>query len=357
VSYGGRRVGTTLLALAVILIVVLLLLMPPTQDLLKRYLVDPFSPHYPEQVSMEISRTITLDANGGSVIDYQIAMPVPKDVQEDGVLLQSVNGFDTYPAYDGIWDNGSYDSVFWNGGDITGSISINITTTVTQTLHVWDMDKGNVLNKSEVPQYMQDRYLDDEWTIVVNDPQVQQLSDVVVGDESNVYAIARAIYDWMQDNVNYYVWTDQNEPLTSLQTMDRLKGDCDDQSILFCALARAAGVPAWLQLGAIYDRSSGSMGGHAWVQMYMPTSDGGTNVTIDVVNDNFLIWMPNLFCEYTDTGNETDLWNAYHSISVHYDPSSYPPTKLPEVTYGWNVIGYEESEGTVVLEAATREGL
>jgi len=57
---------------AVILVVGLLLLLPPTQDLLRKYLVDPFSPQYPEEVQMEFVRTLTLDANGGEISNFII---------------------------------------------------------------------------------------------------------------------------------------------------------------------------------------------------------------------------------------------------------------------------------------------
>jgi hypothetical protein len=91
------------------------------------------------------------------------------------------------------------------------------------------------------------------------------------------------------------------------------------------------------------------MGGHAWVQMFMPTEDGGTNVTMDIVNDKFLVWMPNLFCEYTDTGNEDDLYNAYHHVRYSV-PLSTPDNMMPVYDEHWEVVSYEESEGTVTLE-------
>ena len=47
-------------------------------------------------------------------------------------------------------------------------------------------------------------------------------------------------------------------------------GDCDDQAMLFCSLARASGVPAWLQLGALYDKGQDEWFGHGWVQAYVP---------------------------------------------------------------------------------------
>jgi len=352
VSERSRKVGKTLVVVAVILVVVLLLLLPPTQDLLRRYLVDPLSPHYPEEVHMEFVRTLTLDANGGEVISYTIDLPRPVNVMDDATYLQKVDRLSVSPLYHEIWDNGTYDTMVWEGENLKSTFTLNLTIEVTQTLQVWKLDKGSVLSTDDLPQYYQDSYLGDEWRIIVNDPQIQALREQIVGDETNVYLIARAIYDWIDDNVDYYIWTNHEGPLSSLETLEERKGDCDDQSILFCALARSAGVPAWLQLGAVYSQGSGEMGGHAWVQMFMPTEDGGTNVTIDIVNNKFLIWMPNLFCEYTDNGDAIDLENAYYHVKFSY-PNSSP---MPKANEEWEMISYEESGDTVTLEIVmTRE--
>jgi transglutaminase-like putative cysteine protease len=340
---------------AVILVVVLLLLLPPTQDLLREYLVDPFSPQYPEEVQMEIVRTLTLDADGGEVISYTVDLPRPVSIMDEGAYLQKVDRLSVSPSYHELWDNGTYDTMVWEGEDLYGTFTLTMTIEVTQRIHVWDLDEGSVLEKDDIPQYYQDNYLDDQWKIIVDDPGIEALREDIVGDETNVYLIAKAIYNWIDDNVDYYIWNSPEGPLSSLETLDKLKGDCDDQSILFCALARSAGVPAWLQLGAVYSPGSGEIGGHAWVQMFMPTEDGGTNVTIDIVNDDFLVWMPNLFCEYTDNGDADDLYNAYHHVRYTI-PDSTPPNQRPEYTETWVVVSYEESEETVTLEMVmTRE--
>ncbi len=348
-SERSRKVGRTLVVVAVILVVVLLLMLPPTQDLLKKFLVDPFSPQYPEEVQMEIVRMLTLDANGGEISSYTVDLPRPKSIVGDGAYLQKVDQLTVSPPYNHLWDNGTYETMVWEGEDLQGTFTLTMTIEVTQRIKVWDLDGGSVLEKDELPQYYQDSYLGDQWRIIVNDPEIQALQEDIVGDETNVYLIAKAIYDWIDENVDYYIWTGTDGPLSSLQTLQERKGDCDDQSILFCALARSAGVPAWLQLGAVYSPGSGEMGGHAWVQMFMPTEDGGTNVTIDLVNDKFLVWMPNLFCEYTDNGDADDLFNAYHHVRYSV-PLSTPGNRMPIYDEQWEVVSYEESEETVSLK-------
>lgn len=344
-----RRAGRTLLVLAVVLLIVLLLLLPPTQDLLRGIFLDPFSPRYPQEVRMEVARTLTLDANGGEVLDYSIRAPKPVSVTSDGVYLQRLQRLSLSPSPDGSLDRGSYETMVWEGKGLTDVFTLRITMEVAQTLKVWELDEKSVLDRGQIPQYYSDRYLGDQWRIVVQDPAIETLRQMIVGDEENVYLIARSIYEWMDSNIDYHIWTGTDGPLTSVETYREGKGDCDDQSILFCALARSAGVPAWLQLGALYDRSTGMMGGHAWVQMFMPTKEGGTNVTIDIVNDRFLVWMPNLLCEYTDTGDPDDLFDAYHHVRYSV-PISTPQEQMPVLNEAWEVLEYEEGERTVVLE-------
>jgi len=344
-----RRAGRALLILAVLLIVLLLLLLPPTQDLFRKYLLDPFSPQYPQEVEMELKRTLTLEANGGLVTQYRFDLPRPVSLLEDGVHLQHLTMLSVSPPYDELWENGTYDTMVWQGEDLDGQVTVTVTQRVKQTLYRWDLDEGTVLDREDLPQDLLDRYPGDEWKIIVDDPVISGLREQIVGQETNVYLIARSIYQWMLQNVEYPNLIVSGAPKSSLETYEDREGDCDDQAILFCALARSAGVPAWLQMGAIYDRNTGEVGGHGWVQMYMPTEDGGTNVTIDIVNKRFLVWMPNLFCEYTDDGQPDGLRDFYYPMLVYYDPATYGPGASPQFSEGWEVVFYEEGHDKVTL--------
>ncbi len=151
-SERSRKVGRTLVVVAVILVVVLLLMLPPTQDLLRKYLVDPFSPQYPEEVQMEIVRTLTLDANGGEISSYTVDLPRPKSIVGDGAYLQKVDQLTVSPPYNHLWDNGTYETMVWEGEDLQGTFTLTMTIEVTQRIKVWDLDGGSVLEKDELPQ-------------------------------------------------------------------------------------------------------------------------------------------------------------------------------------------------------------
>ena len=100
-------------------------------------------------------------------------------------------------------------------------------------------------------------------------------------------------------------------------------GDCDDFSILFSSIARAAGIPAWLELGTIpvfIDMQEGcdlrDWGGHAWVNAVVPLNDGTiTVVNIDLANSYFMWMPPYRISDWVDNGNGDDLDSYYYLFS------------------------------------------
>jgi hypothetical protein len=68
----------------------------------------------------------------------------------------------------------------------------------------------------------------------------------------------------------------------------------------FC---RAVGVPAWLEIGYLYDPIENSWGGHGWFNVVIPLKNGGTVVApIDPVNHEFLFRDPYRITDWIDTG-------------------------------------------------------
>jgi transglutaminase-like putative cysteine protease len=86
-------------------------------------------------------------------------------------------------------------------------------------------------------------------------------------------ATARAIYDWVVDNVEYKkVGTGWGNGDTFWACNERY-GNCTDFHALFIALARSEGIPARFEIGFPIpgDRNRGDISGyHCWVQFYLP---------------------------------------------------------------------------------------
>lgn len=86
-------------------------------------------------------------------------------------------------------------------------------------------------------------------------------------------ATARAIYDWLVDNVEYKkVGTGWGNGDTFWACNERY-GNCTDFHALFISLARTEGIPARFEIGfpVPLDRTQGDIGGyHCWVQFFLP---------------------------------------------------------------------------------------
>lgn len=94
----------------------------------------------------------------------------------------------------------------------------------------------------------------------------QTLGQIAGANHSNPYRRAEAIYNWILDHVRYESTTNANKnPLSALDTG---AGDAYDMTVLFCALARTAGVPAVPSAGIIVDMKQNSLP-HWWAEFYI----------------------------------------------------------------------------------------
>ena len=173
-------------------------------------------------------------------------------------------------------------------------------------------DSGTV---GEVPAGW-DAFLQDEWKIEPSDPQVQVLAaELAAGTDGNVLQILRNIFDYIMGNFDYVLGA---VPRSCQQTLAHGYGDCDDLGLLFASLSRAAGIPAWMEMGMI-PRSADNLqdwGGHAWVNALVPLANGNlTVVTADLANGYFLWMPPYRLSEWVDNGDPDDLKAFYFLFS------------------------------------------
>ena len=87
-------------------------------------------------------------------------------------------------------------------------------------------------------------------------PEIVELAKKIVGDEQNPVKAARKIYDWVLDNVDYWVKDPANKkasPVGSAEyCLSSKTGNCTDFHSLWIALARASGIPCRLVYGSIF---------------------------------------------------------------------------------------------------------
>ena len=320
-------VGKMVVALVVVVLLVVVLLMPATQTFLRDNVFGALRPSYSESVNLEYQRTITVTASQGPIQQVSVTIPKAINVSMNGLMLQQVHSVISDPAPTSIAYQDGQPILTWEHLNLAQGdsfvIQINYTETINTT--VWTMRSSDSGTVTQFPLDLQQRYLGTEWKIMPSDPDVVALADSIAAGRTNVFDIQSALYSWITSNIAYPSSSSTSgAPKDPAETIRTKVGDCDDTAVLFCSMARHLGIPSWLQLGMLYDRNTGSVGGHGWIQTYIPlAAGGGQYVTIDCVNSEFLIFKANRMVDYTDNGNATDLYNFYFYLSYQsaYDLS------------------------------------
>jgi hypothetical protein len=97
-----------------------------------------------------------------------------------------------------------------------------------------------------------------------DDPAIRRLAGEIIGDARDPREQAGRINEWVYRNI-------RKQPVVSipsaLEVLRQKTGDCNEHAALFAALARAAGIPARIQAGIIYQE--GKFFYHAWNQVYL----------------------------------------------------------------------------------------
>ena len=108
-------------------------------------------------------------------------------------------------------------------------------------------------------------------------PRIRDYARQILGDETDAYrAILRlkaSVYNEIQKQPTISI-------PNALEVLYAKKGDCNEHTVLFNALARAAGIPARTVVGMVYLR--GAFYYHAWSEVWL-----GQWVSLDSVLDQF----------------------------------------------------------------------
>lgn len=108
-------------------------------------------------------------------------------------------------------------------------------------------------------------------------PKIRALSAQILQGEANALRAALKIKDWVYKEI-------AKEPTVSipnaLEVLRTKKGDCNEHTVLFNALARAAGIPAKTVVGIVYLR--GAFYYHAWSEIWV-----GEWISLDSVLNQF----------------------------------------------------------------------
>jgi transglutaminase-like putative cysteine protease len=102
--------------------------------------------------------------------------------------------------------------------------------------------------------------------VPAGDPEIVQKAAAIVGAEKNVYRKANLIYGWLIDNFKLVPVNKPDRP--AIEAFRAGSGDDWDMAVLFCALARASGIPAIPDAGVLVDEQNNSRV-HWWAEFYV----------------------------------------------------------------------------------------
>jgi len=108
-----------------------------------------------------------------------------------------------------------------------------------------------------------------------DDQKIVSKAQEIISPDDPISVKASKLVGWVYKNV-------EKRPVLSvpnaLETLNNLVGDCNEHAVLLAALARAAGIPAQVEVGLVYQK--GRFYYHAWNVLFI-----GTWVTADAVMD------------------------------------------------------------------------
>ena len=112
---------------------------------------------------------------------------------------------------------------------------------------------------------------------VIIDDRIRSLAREIVGPEANPLLAARKIYDWVLENIEYWVKdpkTKKASPVGSTEyCLNTKTGNCTDFHSLWTSLARAAGIPTRMVYGSFFkkelDRQDADQSYHCWPEFYV----------------------------------------------------------------------------------------
>jgi len=120
-------------------------------------------------------------------------------------------------------------------------------------------------------------FLAPEPWIESDDARIQAQARLIVGREGDPARVAHLIHDWVAKHVEGKVAAGAPGAVRVLETRS---GDCNERTVLYVALARAAGLPARAVAGLLY--RAGHFYYHAWPEVYL-----GDWVAVDPALDQF----------------------------------------------------------------------
>jgi hypothetical protein len=148
------------------------------------------------------------------------------------------------------------------------------------------ISEGESQSLSDIPTDLVNEYTGEEGSWQTNNQQLESLASSIKVSETNVLTTVKNFIKWIKTHISYPTDPQEN-PNYPNQTYSQRTGDCDDQAILLITLCRIVRIPAYLQVGCIYEPQPDyfdnasvwdghvsfverRVGWHGWAVVYVP---------------------------------------------------------------------------------------
>lgn len=203
-----------------------------------------------------------------------VFVPLPAETNEQDVLELEIAA--SIPGQ--IETEPSYGNRYWHGMiDASEGLAIDVSVTalVERRVHRNSPRDGRRMTAAEHRALA--AFLGPNERVPVGHPVLEPILGEVRAARSNEgpAATARAIYDWIVDNVEYKKIGDGWGNGDTFWACSERYGNCTDFHALLISMARTEGLPARFEIGFPIpeDRASGTIDGyHCWVELYLPES-------------------------------------------------------------------------------------
>ena len=217
-----------------------------------------------EARTFEFEYSVTLEPVGEAGEEVHLFVPLPAQTARQRVLHQEIEA----SVEGAIESEPVYGNRFYHVTAPASAEPITVTLRVTVEREV-AIARASVAKEDLAP------FLGPNERVAVHHPVLEpMLAEIrAIAGPGATPAKARAIYDWVVDNMEYKkVGTGWGNGDTFWACSERY-GNCTDFHAMFTSLARTEGIPARFEIGfpVPEDRREGTIGGyHCWLEFHLP---------------------------------------------------------------------------------------
>lgn len=298
----------------------------------------------------ESSGTITMKFDLSShSIDKEAKLWIPYPLSDENQLITNITVSGDY-AESAVYSDQKYSTPIlyarWKKGSNTRKLAFTFTVTRQEVIKKNFPKQESAWDPADYALYLAPTSLGPI------DGAVKDLADKIVGNKTTVYDKAKAIYDWICENMYRDPDTKGCGPGNVCLLLQAPGGKCTDIHSVFVSLCRAAGVPAREIFGIRQGKKETediTQWQHCWAEFFLP---GYGWVPVDPADVRKMMLTQNLKLEDQKTTDYRKyFWGAWDAYRVQLAVGRDVILNPPQAGKPLNTFGYPYAEiGGIALD-------